>query len=661
MEFDTENLSEEELRKRALESLINEDPAASIKPIDTAQLPEITPESEFEALKGLSAEGSIVPQTIDEYGNKVDINPLESAAKGAGDIATMGWGPELSATVGALAPTDTDKGYTERWSNIRNQLKKESEKAKMANPDWYTGGQVFGGVATGAALPFATGSIPAAAGSLAAYGAIQGAGEAGEGNRLEGAYEGAKSMVTAPVELAKATGQKLRAGEMGEAAGTSALMALSILPFAIKGKPVNEFVLKRAKTELDSLTQSVKESINTGDFKQAQTIIDKIRNDSKVNTEAWQTYQKQKFSANDTPLMKELSDSQFAVASLAGEQDGAANALERMLKLEKKQELSSKLEKTRQTVDTMRQMREDQLNPRSEFEIARAKKIKDWLASPESDSPPIQVKDKSGQVHEVNPLEKKSEVYTDEQFDKDFAQANEIKDYFEANPAQLMKIYQKQGLTPPPAALELANRKVVPPNVFEAKLNALKSLKNQPRVTMGPDWEIFKKSDAEPKTDLEKAAKTTGLMTVAETPRAVLGKEPLKLGESTANEYLQAVESASEKRPLIKEMTTKYTPEEIKDFKKYLSPDEKSGFMLKPDGEITALFSSEKGRGEALVQEAIKQGGTKLDAFDGYLPKLYEKYGFKEYKREPNWTQGQPDVVYMAMPEKHPELFKKGK
>jgi len=46
---------------------------------------------------------------------------------------------------------------------------------------------------------------------------------------------------------------------------------------------------------------------------------------------------------------------------------------------------------------------------------------------------------------------------------------------------------------------------------------------------------------------------------------------------------------------------------------------------------------------------AIDAGAKTLDCFDLYLPGWYSKFGFKEYKREANWTEGEPDVVYMRL------------
>lgn len=121
---------------------------------------------------------------------------------------------------------------------------------------------------------------------------------------------------------------------------------------------------------------------------------------------------------------------------------------------------------------------------------------------------------------------------------------------------------------------------------------------------------------------------------------------------STAEEFHKAVSNASLARPDVAENVTKYSPEEYSNMKTFLSPDKKSGFAIKPDGELVSVFSAEKGlnRGDTIVKEAIQQGASSLGAFDPYLPKLYEKHGFKEYKREPNYTPGGPDVVYMRIP-----------
>src|SRR5690554_1178946 len=80
-----------------------------------------------------------------------------------------------------------------------------------------------------------------------------------------------------------------------------------------------------------------------------------------------------------------------------------------------------------------------------------------------------------------------------------------------------------------------------------------------------------------------------------------------------------------------------------------LTADGQSGFIVRNGGELIALFSTVKGRGHDLVQIAVQCGAEYLDCFDGFLPELYAKHGFKEVKRELNWTVGGPDVVYMQL------------
>lgn len=84
----------------------------------------------------------------------------------------------------------------------------------------------------------------------------------------------------------------------------------------------------------------------------------------------------------------------------------------------------------------------------------------------------------------------------------------------------------------------------------------------------------------------------------------------------------------------------------------YLSNDKKSGYVLSIDGELTSVFSTVRGRGSAIITHAISKGAKKLDCFDGYLVDFYRSFGFVEYKRVPNWTEGEPSVIYMQLPNK---------
>lgn len=101
---------------------------------------------------------------------------------------------------------------------------------------------------------------------------------------------------------------------------------------------------------------------------------------------------------------------------------------------------------------------------------------------------------------------------------------------------------------------------------------------------------------------------------------------------------------------------TPYSLYELSMFKLHLSNS--GGFAIKPDGELTCLFSS-NGMGSKILKEAIKQGANKLSCFDGYLPLFYAGHGFVECGRmvwddnqaPTNWNTslGKPDVVLMKL------------
>ena len=92
-----------------------------------------------------------------------------------------------------------------------------------------------------------------------------------------------------------------------------------------------------------------------------------------------------------------------------------------------------------------------------------------------------------------------------------------------------------------------------------------------------------------------------------------------------------------------------------------------SGFAIKPDGDIVAVYaSSEEPRkgAYAMLEAAVEAGGRKLDAFDTYLPKIYETVGFRPVSKiawndeyaPPGWDKevfkdsnnGEPDVIFFV-------------
>lgn len=89
-----------------------------------------------------------------------------------------------------------------------------------------------------------------------------------------------------------------------------------------------------------------------------------------------------------------------------------------------------------------------------------------------------------------------------------------------------------------------------------------------------------------------------------------------------------------------------------------------SGFAIKPDGDVVAVFAGPgeaKGSSYAMLQAAVQMGGKKLDAFNTYLPDIYETVGFRPVARvkwndayaPSDWNKetfakyqnGEPDVV----------------
>lgn len=128
------------------------------------------------------------------------------------------------------------------------------------------------------------------------------------------------------------------------------------------------------------------------------------------------------------------------------------------------------------------------------------------------------------------------------------------------------------------------------------------------------------------------------------------------------NDYESFVaEVAKNKRS---EFLTPYTVEEFKkhNVQTFQVEGYEIGFALKPMGngdmDIISVHNNTdiRGIGEALIDSAIRLGGTTLDHFDGFLSDFYGKKGFKEidrYKWNPayapaNWdyeNNGTPDVV----------------
>lgn len=113
------------------------------------------------------------------------------------------------------------------------------------------------------------------------------------------------------------------------------------------------------------------------------------------------------------------------------------------------------------------------------------------------------------------------------------------------------------------------------------------------------------------------------------------------------DEFGAAFSEARAEVALIREATSEWDPDS--QGMHYLAGDGLSGYVLRPDGELVYVWSKARGRGDELVADAVRNGARYLDCFDGYLPTLYARHGFVVTNREPNWTPGGPDVVFMTL------------
>lgn len=122
-----------------------------------------------------------------------------------------------------------------------------------------------------------------------------------------------------------------------------------------------------------------------------------------------------------------------------------------------------------------------------------------------------------------------------------------------------------------------------------------------------------------------------------------------------------------------------YEPQEYQGMQTYLAPDKSAGFALKGN-DIVSVFkhpeSPHKNVGYHAVNEAIKQGGDRLDAFDTVLPSFYSNAGFKavsrvpfneefapegwDYERMKPFNNGRPDVVFMVHDPEHKQIYHAG-
>lgn len=166
----------------------------------------------------------------------------------------------------------------------------------------------------------------------------------------------------------------------------------------------------------------------------------------------------------------------------------------------------------------------------------------------------------------------------------------------------------------------------------------------------------------------------TGLLTLEPSPEVAarynesgLNLPAIRQQDSAQNaaEYSATMRAAMAGNPMGAQVEIK-TPEDLAEARLFRT-DNGSGFAIKDDGDVVAVFASPdepKGGAYAMLQAAVEAGGRKLDAFDTYLPKIYEAAGFRPVARlkwndkyQPegwdketfkNYNNGEPDVVFFV-------------
>jgi hypothetical protein len=104
--------------------------------------------------------------------------------------------------------------------------------------------------------------------------------------------------------------------------------------------------------------------------------------------------------------------------------------------------------------------------------------------------------------------------------------------------------------------------------------------------------------------------------------------------------------------------------------------DGRAGAAVRYNGEIAAVYSggSSRGAAQALLPIAAERGGTHLECFDTFLPKIYGRSGFitvasipfnREFAPD-GWDysamsrvappRGEPDITFMVTPEQYEKL-----
>lgn len=134
-------------------------------------------------------------------------------------------------------------------------------------------------------------------------------------------------------------------------------------------------------------------------------------------------------------------------------------------------------------------------------------------------------------------------------------------------------------------------------------------------------------------------------------------------GEGSSEAFHGAIRASKEGNP-YGAFVHAYEKDEYDAKKLFISDGGEAGMAVTHEGDIVSVFNNpnigtKKGVAGHMLEIALQNGGNKLDCFDGFLTKLYSKYGFepvarmkfsREYAPE-GWNferDGEPDVLFFA-------------
>lgn len=144
---------------------------------------------------------------------------------------------------------------------------------------------------------------------------------------------------------------------------------------------------------------------------------------------------------------------------------------------------------------------------------------------------------------------------------------------------------------------------------------------------------LFEKAKAELGPDAtasEVAQRAQEMKTGTPAPKTAPNTVKTDFAPATADEYAKDNHANGQAATLT-------SPEDMKPGTKFYTNGEGVSYAISPDGDLQGVVnnSEKKGGLAAVVPDAIRNGAKTLDAWDLYLPKQYEKYGFERTENIP--------------------------